>query len=108
VIIAPVPAVSRSLLWVFIMAKHTANATSSKPAKPQRVTVPSTATAIPSESKPNSLIETKLTPVTAEMRQAMIAEAAYYIAEQRGFGSGRDVDDWLLAEKRIDAALSDS
>ena len=36
----------------------------------------------------------------------MIAEAAYYIAEQRGFCTGREVEDWLLAEKQIDAALS--
>jgi hypothetical protein len=36
----------------------------------------------------------------------MIAEAAYYIAEQHGFGDGRDLEDWLLAEKQIDAALS--
>lgn len=40
------------------------------------------------------------------MRLRMIAEAAYYIAEQRGFGNGRDVEDWLCAEKQIDAALS--
>ncbi|MGA7537735.1 MAG: DUF2934 domain-containing protein [Steroidobacteraceae bacterium] len=36
----------------------------------------------------------------------MIAEAAYYIAEQRGFGHGREVEDWLLAQKQIDAVFS--
>ncbi|MFI4885701.1 MAG: DUF2934 domain-containing protein [Steroidobacterales bacterium] len=36
----------------------------------------------------------------------MIGEAAYYIAERRGFDQGRDVEDWLLAEREIDAALS--
>ncbi|HEY8051341.1 MAG TPA: DUF2934 domain-containing protein [Steroidobacteraceae bacterium] len=35
----------------------------------------------------------------------MIAEAAYYCAEQRGFDPGRELDDWLAAESRIDAAL---
>ena len=40
------------------------------------------------------------------MRRAMIAEAAYYIAEQRGFSDGYDVENWLLAEKQIDAGLS--
>lgn len=36
----------------------------------------------------------------------MIAEAAYYLAEKRGFGFGREVEDWLLAEKQIDAQFS--
>ena len=36
----------------------------------------------------------------------MIAQAAYYIAVQRGFICGREVEDWLLAEKQIDSALS--
>ncbi len=31
--------------------------------------------------------------------EAMIAEAAYYKAEKRGFASGRDLQDWLDAEK---------
>jgi hypothetical protein len=34
----------------------------------------------------------------------MIAEAAYYIAEQRGFVGDPD-HDWLEAEARIDAML---
>lgn len=44
--------------------------------------------------------------MTADARRAMIAEAAYYIAEQRGFISGGEIEDWLLAEKQVDAALS--
>ncbi len=44
--------------------------------------------------------------MTAETRRAMVAQAAYYIAEQRGFICGREVEDWLLAEKQIDSALS--
>ena len=40
-----------------------------------------------------------------EMRRSMIAEAAYHIAERRGFGPGHEVEDWLHAEKEIDAAL---
>jgi hypothetical protein len=34
-------------------------------------------------------------------RQKMIAEAAYYRAEKRGFEPGREVDDWLEAEAEI-------
>jgi Protein of unknown function (DUF2934) len=35
-------------------------------------------------------------------RGRMIAEAAYYHAEQRGFSGGDQVQDWLDAEKLID------
>ena len=35
-------------------------------------------------------------------RTSMIAEAAYYIAEQRGFSGGDPVQDWLDAETQID------
>lgn len=34
-------------------------------------------------------------------RQAMIAEAAYYRAQKRGFVPGRELDDWLAAEAEI-------
>ncbi|MCG6860975.1 MAG: 4-alpha-glucanotransferase [Chromatiaceae bacterium] len=32
----------------------------------------------------------------------MVAVAAYYLAEQRGFTPGKDVEDWLRAEQYID------
>lgn len=35
-------------------------------------------------------------------RARMIAEAAYYLAEQRGFAAGDPVKDWLDAETMID------
>ena len=41
-------------------------------------------------------------PVDAKTRQAMIAEAAYYRAEKRGFAPGHDLDDWLEAEALIE------
>lgn len=36
-------------------------------------------------------------------RGRMIAEAAYYRAEKRGFAPGADLEDWLAAEREIDA-----
>src|SRR5688572_10541227 len=33
-----------------------------------------------------------------------IALRAYYLAEERGFASGREVDDWLEAERQVNAA----
>ncbi len=44
--------------------------------------------------------------VSAQARRVMIAEAAYYISERRGFGAGREIEDWLLAEKQVNAILS--
>jgi hypothetical protein len=44
--------------------------------------------------------------VSDETRRAMIAEAAYLRAEQRGFASGYELEDWLLAEREVDALLS--
>ena len=36
-------------------------------------------------------------------RKSMIAEAAYYRAERRGFAPGRELEDWLRAEDEIEA-----
>jgi hypothetical protein len=42
---------------------------------------------------------------SATERHRMIAEAAYSLAEQRGFQSGQEILDWLEAEKEIDRKL---
>ena len=46
-----------------------------------------------------------MTQISEELRRQMIAEAAYFRAEQRGFQSGKAVDDWLAAENEVDAGL---
>ena len=43
--------------------------------------------------------------VTAEQRRRMIAEAAYFLAQRRGFANGDATRDWLLAEAEIDLVL---
>lgn len=43
--------------------------------------------------------------ITPEVRQQMIALAAYFRAEQRGFAPGDPVADWLDAEREIDERL---
>lgn len=57
---------------------------------------------------PQARPESGSASITQEQRQFMICEAAYYIAEHRGFGPGHDVDDWLEAEQQIDAVLTSS
>jgi Protein of unknown function (DUF2934) len=39
-------------------------------------------------------------------RDSRIAEAAYRRAQDRGFTPGYELDDWLAAEKEIDALLA--
>ena len=45
------------------------------------------------------------TPVTPEKRYQMIAEAAYFRAEKRGFVGGDATQDWQKAEAEIDRIL---
>jgi len=59
------------------------------------------ASAAPGQSAPR-------TPVTAEARWRMIAEAAYFKAQRRGFVGGDSKRDWAEAEAEIDAWLLES
>jgi hypothetical protein len=38
-------------------------------------------------------------------RHTMIAEAAYFRAERRGFEPGHELEDWLGAESELERAL---
>jgi hypothetical protein len=46
--------------------------------------------------------------LTPEERHRFVAEAAYFIAERRGFASGSSTEDWLQAEAEIDRMLAGS
>ncbi len=45
---------------------------------------------------------------TPENFAAMVAEAAYYLAEQRGFKAGFEMEDWLAAEAQIHAGINNA
>ena len=47
-------------------------------------------------------------PVSLDERRSMIAEAAYYIAEQRGFATGDAMADWLAAEAMVDHTIAEN
>jgi len=51
--------------------------------------------------------ETEVTSVEKAIspleRWTMVAEAAYYLAQKRGFVGGNPMEDWIEAEKEIDA-----
>lgn len=44
--------------------------------------------------------------VNAKQRYLMITEAAYFLAEKRGFAPGHEREDWLAAERQVDAMLA--
>ena len=46
-----------------------------------------------------------VTLIDPELRHEMIATAAYYISEQRGFAPGHEREDWYRAEAAIDKQL---
>lgn len=62
----------------------------------------SSASARSPEVKANDLTRS----ISMEERYRLIAEAAYYRAEKRGFQGGDPAQDWIQAEKEIDAKLS--
>lgn len=41
-----------------------------------------------------------------EKVRQLIATAAYYRAQQRGFAAGHEQEDWLMAEQEINLSLS--
>ena len=43
--------------------------------------------------------------INAEERWRMIANSAYLKAEARGFAPGHETEDWLQAEKEVDALI---
>ncbi len=45
--------------------------------------------------------------IAHEQQYAMIAEAAYFIAEQRGFQGDTALEDWLLAEAKLTGQSSE-
>ena len=49
--------------------------------------------------KPKTLVK-PLASVTGDLSQ-MIATAAYFIAQQRNFSPGSELNDWLMAEQQI-------
>lgn len=94
-------------------ARKTAPADSPLTTTPAAVPeVPTTAAPTPVAAKPAALKKADVlplaaAPVSAEERQRMIEEAAYYRAEKRGFAPGYEAEDWAAAEREIDARLAD-
>jgi hypothetical protein len=85
-------------------AKTSASAAKKAPSKEAAKTPEPTKPAEPAKStKATGAKPAVLSPAE---RMKMIAEAAYYLAEKRGFSGGNELTDWVAAEKQVDAILS--
>ena len=49
----------------------------------------------------------KPTVVAPEQRRQLVQVAAYFIAERRGFESGREIEDWFEAEAEVERMLAE-
>lgn len=78
---------------------------SAKSVKNQPATVKSTAKRQSVKSNKDAPSSAGQIAANGEDRHNMIATAAYYRAERRGFNSGGETEDWLEAEAEIDAML---
>jgi hypothetical protein len=56
------------------------------------------------EPAPPSRAPTGFDPSSS--REALIATAAYYRAQKRGFRAGHEIEDWLAAEREVDGTGS--
>lgn len=70
--------------------------------------MPRATTKKPSRVHQATLSELAEADITPEERFEMIAEAAYYRAQKRGFEGDEHLQDWLEAEKLIDSQLRQS
>lgn len=59
------------------------------------------------ESAPAVPTEKERRVITPEERRRLISMAAYYRAQRAGFGKTNPIEDWLLAEREIDAMIGD-
>jgi hypothetical protein len=51
--------------------------------------------------------KTETIPVKPGERYQLISEAAYFIAERRGFAPGSELEDWIQAEAEIARRLGE-
>jgi hypothetical protein len=82
-------------------------ATPVKPAAPVKKPVKRRAkTATGADATQGVVAATPVPSVSADERRGLIARAAYLRGERRGFPPGGEAEDWLAAEKEVDALLS--
>jgi hypothetical protein len=86
-----------------VRAKASLHSADPSPEKIAVLAVPSAATP---GNQPSAIVKRMSITFSPEQRQTMISQAAYFIAEHRGFESGHELRDWLFAKSQIDAAIA--
>ena len=84
---------------VVAMSKHPTVRKTKAASKPTPASVVARAKAVAKSSAPRP--DTKRARPDGDACRAMIAEAAYFRSEHRGFSGGNELDDWLEAEREI-------
>lgn len=74
-----------------------------KPGMKRAVTA--VAVAKPVSSRKRETVRLPQRMLSEAERQQMVATAAYYISERRGFNSGDELADWFTAEEEIASML---
>lgn len=88
------------------MSNRTIKTSSASTTKTKTLATPKTGKSAQSLSKKSKRGgNSQSVDVTPEERNRLIAEAAYYRAEQHGFNPESQVDDWLAAEAEVDTML---
>jgi hypothetical protein len=72
---------------------------------PAKAAAPKKAAAKTASVRKRGSLGVQSVPVTPEERWKLIASAAYFKAQARGFAPGGEETDWLEAEREIDAML---
>ncbi len=73
-----------------------------KPAAKKKPTVKKKTKA---KNKPATKSGPGASSISAAEKQRLIQETAYFIAQQRGFAPGNEIQDWLIAEKKVNEII---
>lgn len=82
--------------------KQTTKIEAEAKAKPKKVTKKTEASDAPKKNTQIKTAKVSKTIISSEERHQMISEAAYYLAEKRGFQGGSPESDWFQASAEID------
>ena len=85
--------------------KVTSKKTTSKKTATKKKTAASSVKKKPDASSKGKKSAASAVEITPEERWRMIATTAYLKAEARDFAPGHEKDDWLKAEKEVDALI---
>jgi hypothetical protein len=79
-----------------------------KPAKPAAPKAAPPKPAVQAPEPRKAAAEKPSPPISAHERERLVAEAAYYRAQRRGFTPGYELQDWVEAEAEVNRLIGKS